>query len=65
MTFGERLRSERNKKCVSQSEVAKSLGLTQPTIAKYELGIKQPTNSVLIALADYYGVSTDYLLGRV
>lgn len=64
MSLGERLKAERERKGVAQAEVAKALSVTQPTIAKYELGIKSPSNGALIALADYFGVTTDYLLGR-
>lgn len=62
MTLGERLKAEREKKGVSQNDIAKTLGVAQPTISKYELGIKQPSNGALIALADYFGVTIDYLL---
>lgn len=62
MTFGERLKAERIKKCVSEVEVAKLLGVGQSTISKLEHGIKNPSNGMLMALAKYYGVTTDYLL---
>lgn len=61
MTFGEKLRAEREKKGLTQTEVGEFLGLVQSTIAKYELGIKKPTVDVLVALAKFYGVSMDYL----
>lgn len=62
MTLGEKLKEERIKKGVTETEVAKTLGLAQSTISKYEHGIKEPSNGALVALAKYYGVSTDYLL---
>lgn len=62
MTFGERLKAERIKKGLTQTEVGKSLGLVQSAIAKYELGIKEPKQATLIALSKLYGVTTDYLL---
>ncbi len=62
MTLKEKLRAERGKKGVSQTKVANDLGLTQPTIAKYENGILTPLADTIVALADYYGVTTDYLL---
>lgn len=61
MTFGERLKAERIKKGLTQTEVAKSLGLVQSTIAKYELGIKKPTMDMLVVIAKFYSVSLDYL----
>ena len=63
MTLGEKLKEERNKKGVTAAEVAKSLGLTQGAISQFENGIKYPSTGVLVALAKYYGVSLDYLVG--
>lgn len=62
MTLGERLKAERIKKGVSQDELAKLLGVEQSYISKLENGIKTPSNGTLIALAKYFGVTTDYLL---
>lgn len=62
MTFGERLKAERIKKGVTEVEVAKALGIGQAFVSKLENGIKNPSNGMLIALAKYYGVTTDYLL---
>ena len=58
----DRLKAEREKKGLTQVEVAKDLGIAQPTITKYERGIKKPSTDMLVVLADYYGVTTDYLL---
>ena len=55
------LRKE-NKK--NQTEIALSLHLSQQTYAKYELGQLEPSIDTLCKLADYYGVSLDYLVGR-
>lgn len=55
------LRKE-NKK--TQQEIAEILNVTQQTYAKYELGINEPTIATFCKLADYYGVTVDYLLGR-
>ena len=57
----EKIRRE-NKK--SQRDIAKVLNMTQPSYANYESGKTEPRISSLIALADYYGVSLDYLVGR-
>lgn len=65
MTLGERLRAERNKKGVTVAEVAKSLGLTQGAISQFENGIRSPSTGALVALAKYYNVSLDYLVGNV
>lgn len=55
------LRKE-NKK--TQTEIASSIHLTQQTYAKYELEQLEPSIDTLCKLADYYGVSLDYLIGR-
>lgn len=48
----------------TQDYVAKHVGLTQQTYRNYESGDRQADYATLIKLADYFGVSLDYLLGR-
>lgn len=55
------LRKE-NKK--TQQDVAKLLNIAQTTYGGYELETSEPTINTLCKLADYYGVSLDYLIGR-
>ena len=55
------LREERDKK---QSEIAEFVGVTQQQYSKYEKGDSEIPSPTLILLADYFGVTTDYLLGR-
>ena len=38
--------------------------MSQNTISRYETGAREPSNDELIAIADYFDVSIDYLLGR-
>jgi transcriptional regulator with XRE-family HTH domain len=64
MNFPERLKNLRTEKKVTQVMLAQLTGLTDRTFRKYESGSIEPTLSVLIALADYFGVSLDYLVGR-
>lgn len=64
MTFGERLKELRTQKDLTQSALAKFLLLNQGTIACYETGKKYPTHENLKRLADFFNVSTDYLMGR-
>ena len=60
-----RLKQLREKTGLSQAKLAKVLGgVSQPVIARYEAGDCFPSYSVLIKIADYFNVSTDYLLGR-
>lgn len=49
---------------LSQQKVADDIGINQRTLCNYEKGYRQPDNEMLIKLADYYGVTVDYLLGR-
>ncbi|MDE6613876.1 MAG: helix-turn-helix domain-containing protein [Clostridia bacterium] len=48
---------------ISQSELAKQLGIGQSTICQWELGTAKPTCDGIIALSKYYMVSADFLLG--
>ena len=64
MTLGERLREARENKGHSQTYVAKTLGLTSQAISNYERGERDPDTPLLKTLAEFYEVSTDYLLGR-
>lgn len=63
MTFAEKLKAEREKKGVSQPELAKAIGVTQSAIAHFERGRKTPSTATVIDIAKYFGVSLDYLLG--
>ena len=48
----------------TQGEVAKAIGTSQRNIGRWENGENEPTASFLIALADFFKVSIDYLLCR-
>jgi transcriptional regulator with XRE-family HTH domain len=52
------------KEDLSQAELARLLDMGQSTIAMYEKNKRSPDHQSLIRLADFFGVSTDYLLGR-
>ncbi len=60
----QRLRDMREDRDKTQRDIADLLHTTQQQYAKYEQGIQEIPVHHLIRLADYYGVSTDYLLGR-
>ena len=62
MSLGDKLKTLRNKRGLSQQQVAYDLNITQQAYSRYELG-RDPDIRILKALAEYYGVSTDYLLG--
>lgn len=53
----------RRQKGVTQEEVAKSLSISNKTLSKWENGVSAPDLPMLVALAKYYGVTTDALLG--
>lgn len=58
------LKAIRNKKGVTQKEAADALGISPNTYKNYEQGMREPNNDMLCKLADYFQVTTDYLLGR-
>lgn len=58
------IRDLRQDKNYTQEVVAKAIGMAQNTYSQYEIGRIEWTASALIRLADFYGVSVDYLLDR-
>ena len=60
----QRIRDLREDRDLTQKQVATVLNCSQQVYSNYELGQRDLTTAVLLALADYYGVSTDYILGR-
>ena len=61
--LGVRLKMLRNTKKITQVELANSLGLTKSIISAYENGSRYPSFSILIKIAVYFGVTTDFMLG--
>lgn len=64
MNYQRRMRDLREDHDKTQREMAEVLGTSQTMYARYERGANELPIRHLIALADYYGVTTDYLLGR-
>lgn len=62
MSFAQRLRFLREKRGLKQTELAKLVGIKNHTISNYERGERIPHHDSLQKLADFFGVSTDYLL---
>lgn len=54
----------RTRKNLTQADVANALGVSSVVYSRYETGSRQPSIDVLIQLADIFGVTVDYLLGR-
>lgn len=61
--FGTVLKQLRKNHNLTQKELGLHIGLSKAVISKYENGIGYPTLDMLIRIADYFGVTTDYLLG--
>ena len=62
MTFGMRLKQARNKKQLTQNQVAGVLGIDYTTISKYENDKSQPDNEIFQRMSSLYNVSLDWLL---
>lgn len=64
MDYIKRMRDLREDNDKTQQEIAEILNTSQTMYARYERGANELPIHHLLALADYYNVSTDYLLGR-
>ena len=64
MEFSNRVRALRNERSLTQKMVGQSIGVTARAVRYYELGARRPSYELLIALADCFDVSIDYLIGR-
>ncbi len=62
--FNDRLVELRTEKGLSQKEAAADLGISQALLSHYEKGIREYSLSFLCRAAQYYDVTTDYILGR-
>lgn len=61
--FANRLVALRKGRQMTQSDLAKALNKSRSTISGYEIEGKEPDYAALVAIAKYFGVTTDYLLG--
>lgn len=64
MTFGKRLRLLRKKMNMTQKDLADKFSLGESTIGMYERDEREPSFEFVRQLADFFNVTTDYLLGR-
>jgi transcriptional regulator with XRE-family HTH domain len=62
--LGEKIKELREAHGLTQEELATALGLSRPTITKYERGDRVPDLIIATRMAEYFGVSLDYLVGR-
>ena len=63
-TYSERLVELRTEKGYSQKAAAVDLGISQALLSHYEKGIREFNLDFLCRIAEYYNVTTDYILGR-
>ena len=64
MKFPEILKELREEKNVTRTTVALNCNVSTQCISSLEMGTRNPTSSTLMALADYFNCSIDYLMGR-
>lgn len=62
--LGKRLATLRRNKSLSQYELAEKLGFSRGKLANYEQGSRQPDFETLMLLADFFGVTVDFLLRK-
>ena len=62
--FATQLRKIRKERGLTQKQLAIEIGASERGIQQYELGERKPAYDALIALADFFDVSLDYLCGR-
>jgi transcriptional regulator with XRE-family HTH domain len=65
MTFGARLLELRKSKGLSQTELGELIGVHKNVLGKYEREDVKPSIDVAVKIANYFGVSLDYLTGKV
>lgn len=61
--IGTTIKELRLEKGILQKELAKEINVARNTVTQYEKNLARPSYEVLVAIAKYFNVSTDYLLG--
>ena len=64
MEFKDRISMLRKELNLTQEEFAKKIGFSRTAVSAWEIGRNEPSNNDTIKLADFFNVSTDYLLGK-
>ncbi len=64
MTLGQRIRELREEKNITQEELGKIVKVSKASFSKYEADTIEPSKDTIIALANFFNVSTDYLYGK-
>ena len=64
MCFSEQMLALREQNGLTQEQAAQEIGIAYRSYRRYEAGEREPGVTALIKIADYYGVTIDYLVGR-
>lgn len=64
MEIGNRIKLLRLERKVTQKDIAEAIGVSPVSVQRFEYGSVRPSLDTLIALADFFDVSIDYLVGR-
>lgn len=64
MSLGKRIKLLREEKGIRQEDIGKLFCVSKSAVSQWENDIRTPDMNIVIKLADYFNVSTDYLLGR-
>lgn len=64
MTLGEKIKKLREQNNINQKEFARKMDISNVVLSRYESDERRPDYEVLQRIADYFSVTTDYLLGR-
>lgn len=62
--IGKIIKQLRKERDITQADLAKAVGVTTSSIGMYETGVRNPSYDVIVKLAKYFNVSTDFLLGN-
>lgn len=62
-SFAERIKTLRENSGLTQTEIARQLGISRSGVNAWEMGLSVPSTQYIVELARNFGVSTDYLLG--
>lgn len=64
ISFKERLKELRTERNISQQELGEIVNVSKMAVSHWEKGHSEPSISQLIILAEFFGVTTDYLIGK-
>lgn len=64
MNICKNLKSIREQKHITQTDFAKEIGVSQQMISYIEKGLKEPSTTILVRMADYLNCSLDEIIGR-